>query len=102
MLSTEPTDITIYPKGQEPTRIPASEMLSFDLRLSGYTLAEMLDISKPLGAPRVMDLIVTYTDGRVRRWHVERGVADTQADIPTGIPKLSIRGAIRELTAGAA
>jgi hypothetical protein len=67
------TAITITSPGiTEPIRIGSSEIASFDLRLSGYTLTEMLDTSQPLGTPRHATLKVTYADGRKREWRFSR------------------------------
>lgn len=92
MGSQPPADITIYQKGQEPETIPGREIRTFDLRLSGYTAAEFLDTSKPLGQPRYATLKVWYLDGGYQEWsfHQEGFVTEAENGIATGYPSLAI------------
>ena len=97
------TAITITSPGiPEPIRIGSNEIASFDLRLSGYTLAEMLDSSRPLGAPKHATLKVVYADGTVKQWAFSRegyAAQSESADPRTQTKELRLTAAnVYELT----
>jgi hypothetical protein len=44
--------------------ISGESILTFSLRLGGYTLKEMFDLDTPLPPPREVELDITYTSGK--------------------------------------
>jgi hypothetical protein len=85
-MAEQTTDIVIYPKGQEPIRLPQNQIRTFDLRLSGYTLKNFLDYTQPLDPPAYAVLKVEYEDGRRETFSFSRDgyAADHAPDDPAG------------------
>lgn len=64
--------ITIMSPGILETKIAADEIATFDLRLNGYTLDQMLDTTRPLPAPKYATLRVAYKSGTIREWYFSK------------------------------
>lgn len=90
-ITPKTADIQVYRAGSPPEKINSNEIATFDLRLSGYTLTEMLDTSRPLAAPRHATLTVVYRDGRRRTWAFsQEGYAAQYENQPGQAPLLRL------------